>query len=49
MKPKRKVNWAELMALGFFSFFLFSIVLVGSCPLRLEGGAECHRFDHEQL
>lgn len=33
MKPKRKVNWAELMVLGFF----FSIVLVGSCPRRLVG------------
>lgn len=35
MKPKRKVNWAELMALG---FILFLFVLVGLCPRRLGGG-----------
>lgn len=43
MKPKRKVNWVELMTLGFFS-----IVQVGSCPHRLVG-AECHPYDQEQL
>lgn len=30
MKPKRKVNWPELMALGFFPP---PIVLAGSCRL----------------
>lgn len=45
MKPKRKVNWAELMALGFFFFSLCWLVHA----LADSWGTECHRFDREQL
>lgn len=40
MKPKRKVNWVELMALGFFHCAAWFMP-----PLTL--WAECHASDQE--
>lgn len=53
MKPKRKVNCLELMALGFFHCggLVHALKDVGGVKGGRGGleAAECHPFDQEQL